>query len=42
MYAVMAAAPVEMARISGIHITTGVLCLSPTSRGTVTLAPDNL
>jgi choline dehydrogenase-like flavoprotein len=40
MYAVTAAAPVEMAPMDGTHITTGVLCLSPTSRGTVTLASD--
>ena len=38
MYAVTAAAPVEIAPMDGTHITTGVLCLSPTSRGTVTLA----
>ena len=40
MYAITAAAPVEMAPIDGTHITTGVLCLSPTSRGIVTLASD--
>jgi choline dehydrogenase-like flavoprotein len=40
MYAITAAAPVEMAPMDGTHITTGVLCLSPTSRGTVTLASD--
>ena len=38
MYAITAAAPVEMAPMDGTHITTGVLCLSPSSRGTVTLA----
>ncbi|MCJ1249371.1 hypothetical protein MMC30_006594 [Trapelia coarctata] len=38
MYAITAAAPVETAPVDGTHITTGVLCLSPTSRGTVTLA----
>lgn len=41
-YAVTAAAPVEMAPMDGTHITTGVLCLSPTSRGTVTLASDKV
>jgi len=41
MYAVTAAAPMEMAPMDGSHITTGVLCLSPTSRGTVTLASTN-
>lgn len=40
MYAITAAAPVEMAPMDGTHITTGILCLSPTSRGTVTLASD--
>ena len=40
MYAVTAAAPIEMARMDGTHITAGVLCMSPTSRGTVTLASD--
>lgn len=40
MYAVTAAAPVEMAPMDGSHITTGILCLSPTSRGTVTLASN--
>ena len=40
MYAITAAAPVEMAPMDGTHITTGVLCLSPTSRGTVTLASN--
>lgn len=40
MYAVTAAAPVEIAPMDGTHITTGVLCLSPTSRGIVTL-PSN-
>ena len=40
MYAMTAAAPIEMAPMDGTHITTGVLCLSPTSRGTVTLASD--
>lgn len=40
MYAITAAAPVEMAPMDGTHFTTGVLCLSPTSRGTVTLASD--
>ncbi len=40
MYAITAAAPVDMAPMDGTHITTGVLCLSPTSRGTVTLASD--
>ncbi|KAL8717648.1 MAG: hypothetical protein Q9225_005121 [Loekoesia sp. 1 TL-2023] len=38
MYGITAAAPVEIAPMDGTHITTGVLCLSPTSRGTVTLA----
>ncbi|KAL8794056.1 MAG: hypothetical protein Q9195_003356 [Heterodermia aff. obscurata] len=38
MYGMTAAAPVEVAPMDGTHITTGVLCLSPTSRGTVTLA----
>ena len=38
MYAITAAAPVEMAPMDGTHITTGVLCMSPTSRGTLTLA----
>ena len=37
MYAVTAAAPVEMAPMDGTHITTGVLCMSPTSRGVLTL-----
>ena len=40
MYAVTAAAPIEMAPMDGTHITAGVLCMSPTSRGTVTLASD--
>ena len=40
MYAVTAGAPVEMAPMDGTHITTGVLCMSSTSRGTVTLASD--
>ncbi len=40
MYAITAAAPVEMAPMDGTHFTTGVLCISPTSRGTVTLASD--
>ena len=40
MYAITAAAPVEMAPMDGTHITTGVLCLSSTSRGTVTLASN--
>lgn len=40
MYAVTAAAPVEMAPMDGTHITTGVVCLTPTSRGTVILASD--
>lgn len=40
MYAITAAAPVEMAPMDSTHITTGILCLSPTSRGTVTLASD--
>lgn len=40
MYAITAAAPVEMAPMDGSHFTTGVLCLSPTSRGTVTLASE--
>ena len=40
MYAITAAAPVEIAPMDGTHVTTGVLCLSPTSRGTVTLASD--
>ncbi len=38
MYGITAAAPVEVAPMDGTHITTGILCLSPTSRGTVTLA----
>ena len=38
MYGITAAAPVEMAPMDGTHITTGVLCMSPTSRGTVALA----
>ena len=38
MYGITAAAPVQMAPMDGTHITTGVLCMSPTSRGTVTLA----
>ena len=38
MYAVTAAAPVEMAPMDGTHITAGVLCLSTTSRGLITLA----
>jgi choline dehydrogenase-like flavoprotein len=42
MYAVTAAAPMEMAPMDGSHITTGVLCLSPTSRGTVTLTSTNV
>lgn len=42
MYAITAAAPVEMAPMDGTHITTGVLCLSPTSRGTITLASDKV
>jgi len=40
MYAITAAAPMEIAPMDGTHITTGVLCLSPTSRGTVTLASN--
>ena len=40
MCAITAAAPVEMAPMDGTHITTGVLCLSTTSRGTVTLASN--
>lgn len=40
MYAITAAAPVEMAPMDGTHITTGVLCLSSTSRGTVALASN--
>ena len=40
MYAVTAAAPIEMAPMDGTHITAGILCMSPTSRGTVTLASD--
>ncbi|KAL8896143.1 MAG: hypothetical protein Q9192_003239 [Flavoplaca navasiana] len=40
MYAVTAAAPIEMAPMDGTHITTGVLCMSPTSRGTLKLASD--
>jgi len=40
MYAVTAAAPVEMAKMDGTHITTGILCLSPTSRGTISLVSD--
>ena len=42
MYAVTAAAPIEMAPMDGTHITAGVLCMSPTSRGTVTLASDKV
>lgn len=38
LYGVIAAAPVELASMDGTHITTGILRLSPTSRGTVTLA----
>ena len=38
MYAMTAGAPVEMAPMDGTHITTGVVCMSPTSRGLVTLA----
>ena len=37
MYAVTAAAPVEIAPMDGTHITAGVLCMSPTSRGVLTL-----
>lgn len=40
MYVVTAGAPVELAPMDGTHITTGVLCLSPTSRGTITLTSD--
>lgn len=40
MYAVTGAAPIELAPMDGTHITTGILCLSSTSRGTVTLASD--
>lgn len=40
MYAITAAAPIAMAPMDGTHITTGVLCMSPTSRGTLTLASD--
>lgn len=40
MYAVTAAAPGEMPPMDGSRITTGILCLSPTSRGTVTLASN--
>lgn len=40
MYAMTAAAPVEMAPMDGTHITAGVLCMSPTSRGIVTLASN--
>ena len=38
MYGMTAAAPIEVAPMDGAHITTGVLCLSPTSRSTVNLA----
>ena len=38
MYAMTASAPVEIAPMDGTHITTGVVCMSPTSRGTLTLA----
>ena len=38
MYTITPAAPMEMAPMDGSHITTGVLCLSSTSHGTVTLA----
>ena len=38
MYAMTASAPVEIAPMNGTHITTGVVCMSPTSRGTLTLA----
>ena len=40
MYAVTAAAPVEIAPMDGTHITAGVLCMSPTSRGELTLASN--
>ena len=40
MYAVTAAAPVEIAPMDGTHITTGVVCMSPTSRGVLTLASN--
>ncbi|KAL9634624.1 MAG: hypothetical protein Q9164_003983 [Protoblastenia rupestris] len=42
MYAITMGAPVEMAPMDGTHITTGVLCMSSTSRGTVTLASDKV
>ena len=41
IYGMTAAAPIEVAPMDGTHITTGILCLSPTSRGTVTLASKN-
>ena len=40
MYAVTPAAPVELAPMDGTHITTGIVCMSTTSRGTVTLASN--
>jgi len=40
MYSVTPAAPMEIAPMDGTNITTGVLCMSTTSRGTVTLASD--
>lgn len=42
MYAITTSAPVEMAPMDGTHITTGVVCLSSTSRGSVTLASDKV
>ena len=38
MYCVTNGPPVKIASMDGLHITTGVLCLSPTSRGSITLA----
>lgn len=38
MYATTAGAPIEMAPMDGTHVTTSVVCMSTTSRGTLTLA----
>lgn len=40
MYVVVAGGSTELPPQDGSHITTGILCMSPTSRGTVTLASD--
>ena len=40
MYSVVPTPSIEVPPMDGSHITTGVVCLSTTSRGTVTLASD--